>query len=40
MVVNDVAELHAFRNAVKSVYDKYATQAGGWKMIQAVIDTK
>ena len=40
MEVNDVADPQAFRNAVKSVYDKYATQAGGWKMIQAVIDTK
>jgi TRAP-type C4-dicarboxylate transport system substrate-binding protein len=40
MEVNEVANLQAFRDAVKPIYDKYASQVGGWKMIQAVIDTK
>ena len=38
--VNDVADLEQFRKAVKPVYDKYAERVGGWKMIQAVLDTK
>ena len=38
--VNDVADLEQFRKAVKPVYDKYADRVGGWKMIQAVLDTK
>jgi TRAP-type transport system periplasmic protein len=29
-----------FVAAVKPVYDKYADRVGGWKMIQAVLDTK
>ena len=40
MEVNDVTDIQMFRNAVKPVYDKYASQVGGWKMIQAVLDTK
>ena len=32
--------LAAFQKAMKPVYDKYADRVGGWKMIQAVIDTK
>ena len=40
MEVNDVANPQQFRDAVKPVYDKYADQVGGWKLIQAVIDTK
>jgi len=40
MVVNEVADIEQFRNAVKPVYDKYAERVGGWKMIQAVLDTK
>jgi TRAP-type C4-dicarboxylate transport system substrate-binding protein len=38
--VNDVADIEQFRKAVKPVYDKYADRVGGWKMIQAVLDTK
>lgn len=34
------ADLAAFQQMMKPVYDKYAAQVGGWKMIQAVIDTK
>jgi TRAP-type C4-dicarboxylate transport system substrate-binding protein len=40
MVVNEVVDIAQFRNAVKPVYDKYADRVGGWKMIQAVLDTK
>ena len=33
-------DIERFRTAVKPVYDKYADKVGGWKMIQAVLDTK
>jgi len=40
MVVNEVDDLQAYRDAVKPVYEKYAERVGGMQMIQAVIDTK
>lgn len=40
MEVNEVGDFEQFRKTVKSVYDKYADRVGGWKMIQAVLDTK
>jgi len=40
MEVNDVKDLQEFRDAMKPVHEKYAGQVGGWKMIQAVLDTK
>lgn len=40
MQINDVADMEQFRKASAPVYDKYADRIGGWKMIQAVIDTK
>ena len=40
MVVNEVDDMQAFRDAVRPVYEKYADKVGGMKMIQAVIDTK
>jgi TRAP-type C4-dicarboxylate transport system, periplasmic component len=40
MVVNEVDDLQAYRDAVKPVYEKYADRVGGMQMIQAVIDTK
>ena len=33
-------DIERFRTAMKPVYDKYADKVGGWKMIQAVLDTK
>ena len=39
MQFNDV-DLAAFQKAMKPVYNKYADRVGGWKMIQAVMDTK
>lgn len=38
--VNEVADFEQFRKVVKPVYDKYADRVGGWKIIQAVLDTK
>jgi TRAP-type transport system periplasmic protein len=40
MEVNEVEDIEQFRKAVQPVYDKYADQVGGRKMIQAAIDTK
>lgn len=39
MEINET-DIELFRQAVKPVYDKYAEQVGGWKLIQAVLDTK
>ena len=39
MEINET-DIELFRAAVKPVYDKYADQVGGWKLIQAVLDTK
>jgi len=36
----NTADQAAFQKMMKPVYDKYADKVGGWKMIQAVIDTK
>ena len=40
MVVNEVDDMQAYRDAVRPVYEKYAGRVGGMAMIQAVIDTK
>jgi len=40
MEVNDVTDIGPFRKAVQGVYDKYADQVGGRKLIQTVIETK
>lgn len=40
MEVIENPDIEPFRAAVKPVYDKYADKVGGWKMIQAVLDTK
>lgn len=40
MEVIEHADIEPFRAAVKPVYDKYADRVGGWKMIQAVLNTK
>ena len=40
MEVNEVTDIEQFRKAVAPVYDKYADQVGGRKMIQTAIDTK
>ena len=39
MEINET-DIELFRAAVKPVYEKYADQVGGWKLIQAVLDTK
>jgi hypothetical protein len=39
MEVNET-DIELFRAAVKPVYEKYADQVGGAKLIQAVLDTK
>jgi TRAP-type transport system periplasmic protein len=40
MEIVENPDIEKFRAAVKPVYDKYADKVGGWKMIQAVLDTK
>ena len=40
MEIVENPDIERFRTAVKPVYDKYADKVGGWKMIQAVLDTK
>ena len=40
MEIVENPDIEPFRTAVKAVYDKYADKVGGWKMIQAVLDTK
>ncbi len=40
MEVIEAPDIAPFVAAVKPVYDKYAERVGGWKMIQAVLDTK
>jgi len=40
MEIIETPEIAPFVAAVRPVYDKYAERVGGWKMIQAVLDTK
>jgi tripartite ATP-independent transporter DctP family solute receptor len=40
MEIVENPDIERFRTAVKPVYDKYADKVGGWKMIQAVLDTR
>jgi tripartite ATP-independent transporter DctP family solute receptor len=40
MEIVENPDIERFRTAVKPVYEKYADKVGGWKMIQAVLDTK
>ena len=40
MEIIETPDLAPFVAAVRPVYDKYADRVGGWKMIQAVLDTK
>jgi len=40
MEIIETPDLAPFVAAVRPVYDKYAERVGGWKMIQAVLDTK
>jgi len=40
MEVIETLDIAPFVAAVRPVYDKYADRVGGWRMIQAVLDTK
>jgi tripartite ATP-independent transporter DctP family solute receptor len=40
MEIIEAPDLAPFVAAVRPVYDKYAERVGGWKMIQAVLETK